>query len=97
MAHSATLFLQDDVEYRKVYLDVSSEGARILGHDMGPKVEKFWGDDDYEFWVDVPTEALAHLAFALLRDKYTNEERAVDKFQKFCADNGVEHTFKSLA
>ncbi|HEY6632651.1 MAG TPA: hypothetical protein VIZ90_14445 [Rhizobiaceae bacterium] len=97
MTHDTTLFLQDDVEYRRVSLRVSSEGVRMFAHDMGPKVEACWGDFDHEFWVELPTEALAHLAFALLRDKYSNEEDAVGNFLEFCAANGIEHNVHSWA
>jgi hypothetical protein len=63
--------------------------------DMGPKVEKIWGDDDYEFWVDVPAAALHKLAFALLRDKYAGRSDAVDEFHAFCKKEAIDHNWDS--
>jgi hypothetical protein len=41
--------------------------VHIDTQDMGPFVEKVWGDDDYEFEVYVPAASSPKLMFALLR------------------------------
>jgi hypothetical protein len=63
--------------------------------DMGEFVEKIWGDEDYEFWVDVPATALPKLVFALLRDRYVGRAGAVDEFRDFCKQNGIDHEWSS--
>ena len=55
------------------------------------------GDSDYEFSVDVPAGALAKLVFALLKEKYSGRAGAVDEFQLFCKNAGVEHQWNSYA
>jgi hypothetical protein len=75
-----------------VRLTVKPDGAVLLdAQDMGKTVEEIWGDDDYEFWVDVPATALRKLVFALLRDRYADRSRAVDEFNKFCEKEGIDH------
>ncbi len=68
---------------------------RIDAQDMGKRVEEWWSDDDYEFWVDVPAKALRKLVFALMREKYTNQSDAVDQFDEFCKHEDIEHEWQS--
>jgi hypothetical protein len=55
------LFRQEGKEFRSVRVFVGPDGSVSMDtQDMGPFVEKTWGDDDYEFGVRVP--AAAHAA-----------------------------------
>jgi len=62
---------------------------------MGELVRRVWGDDDYEFWVDVPATAVHKLVFALLRDRYAGRGGAVDEFNAFCEKDGIDHKWQS--
>jgi hypothetical protein len=95
LPNSIQLFRKDAEEYRSIRLYLTDDGLQLLAHDMGPKVEQFWGDDDYEFWVEIKPHAMRQLAFALLRDRYAGRERAVDEFREFCKQNAIEHEFDS--
>ncbi|SRR6266568_4757045 len=91
-AHSAELYRQDGSEFRSVRLSVGADGAvRLDTQDMGKMVEQTWGDDDYEFWVDVPGSEIQKLVFALLRDRYAGRSSAVDEFRAFCEKEGIDH------
>lgn len=91
-AYSAETYRQEGAEFRSVRLSVSADGSvRLQAQDMGKLTEEIWGDADYEFWVDVPAMALAKLAFALMREKYSNRSGAVDEFRAFCEKEGIEH------
>jgi hypothetical protein len=58
--YSAELYRQAGDNFRSVRLSVYSDGSvRLDAQDMGKVVEEVWGDDDYEFWVDVPSYSLA--------------------------------------
>ena len=93
---SAEIYRQEGSEFRSVRLSVSSDGSiRIDAHDMGETAKAIWGDDEYEFWIDVPATALPKLAFALLREKYSGRSRAVDEFRTFCETAGIEHQWDS--
>ena len=77
-------------------LSVGPDGSiRSDAHDMGKLVEQTWGDDDYEFWVDVPAPEIHKLVFALLRDRYTGRSSAVDEFRAFCEKEGIKHEWDS--
>jgi len=46
----------------------------VAGQDIGPRVEKIWGDMDYEYWLTVHADDRGRLA-AVLRDA-TGEDAA---------------------
>jgi hypothetical protein len=69
--------------------------SKMDAQDKGKLVDEIWGDDDYEFWVDVPATAIHKLVFSLLREKYFGRGGAVDEFCAFCTREGVEHQWQS--
>ena len=87
---------QEGGEFRSVRLALQEDGAIMMdARDTGPIVRKIWGDDDYEFWVHVPPEAVGVLAFELLREKFAGQTGAVDAFRDWCKAHGINHKFDS--
>jgi hypothetical protein len=65
--YKSELYRNEGPEFRSVRIDINEDGSlRLHAQDMGESVEKAWGGDDYEFWVDVPAGATRKLLFALL-------------------------------
>jgi hypothetical protein len=65
----------------QLYLD--NHGAiQMFGYDSGPGVQAFFCKDDYECWVTVPPTAVARLAFALLKEKFTGNLSAVHDLRR---------------
>ena len=96
--YSAEIYRQDGAEFRSIRLNVHADGSvKLDAQDMGEGVEKIWGDDDYEFWVDIPAKALHKLVFALIREKYSGRSGAVDEFRAFCEKEGIENKWDSWA
>ena len=96
--HSAEIFRQEGAEFRSVRVSVGSDGAiRLDAQDIGKSAKEIWGDDEYEFWVDVPGTALPKLVFALIREKYSGRSGAVDEFRAFCEKEGIENHWDSWA
>lgn len=94
----AELYRRDGEEYRSVRVTWYKDGSlSVHGHDMGPIVEKVWGDSDYEYWTRIPPEAFAKLAFALIRRHYMGRERAVEEIRDLCAEADVPHKFDTWA
>jgi len=94
-SHSVELYRQEGAEFRSVRLSVGPDGVRLDAHDMGRLVEQVWGDEDYEFWVDVPAMEIHNLLFALLRERYAGRSGAVDEFRAFCEKEGINHKWDS--
>ena len=92
----AELYRHEGAEFRSIRLELREDGSlRLDCQDIGESVKRILGDDDYEFWVDVPASEMRKLTFALLRDKYANRQGAVDEFRDFCKREGVEHQWMS--
>jgi hypothetical protein len=90
--YSVELYRQEGAEFRSVRLTVKPDGSVLVdAQDIGKSVAEIWGDDDYEFWVDVPATAIRKLVFALLRDRYAGRSGAVDEFNEFCEKEGIDH------
>jgi hypothetical protein len=64
-------------------------GLRLDGGDIGERVEQIWGDEDYEYWVEVPGSEIGKLLLLLLKEKYNGNINAVDEFKAFCESNGI--------
>jgi hypothetical protein len=87
---------QEGTEFRAVRLALEDDGGiKIDAQDIGPTVTEIWGDDDYEFWVRVPSASVSKLAFELLREKFTGQLGAVGAFRNWCKTHGVQHEFDS--
>jgi hypothetical protein len=80
-------------EFRSVLLSVTASQVRLGTIDAGPAVLRWWGREEYEFWVDVPAKALPALVYALLKEKYEGNLEAVDQFRNFCTDHNIPHRF----
>ena len=93
---SAEIYRQNGDPFRSICLCFCPDGSiKMDAQDKGKLVEKIWGDDDYEFWVNVPATAIHKLVFSLLREKYSGRRGAVDEFCAFCIRQGVEHQWQS--
>jgi hypothetical protein len=95
-SHIVEIARQEGTEFRSVRLSVEDDGAiKMDAQDIGPNVTRIWGDDDYEFWVRVPSASLPKLAFELLREKFSGQVGAVDAFRDWCRTHDVQHEFDS--
>jgi len=89
--YSAEIYRQDGAHFRAIRLSVRADRSVCPeAQDTGEFTKEMWGDDDYEFWVDVPATALRKLAFALIREEYAGRSSAVDEFRAFCEKEMVE-------
>jgi hypothetical protein len=95
-SHVIEIARQEGTEFRSVRLSVEEDGAiKMDAQDIGPTVTQIWGEDEYEFWVRVPSPSVSKLAFELLREKFMGQLGAVDAFRDWCKAHGVEHEFGS--
>ena len=95
-SHSVEIARQEGTQFRSVRLAIEDDGAiKMDAQDMGPTVEEFWGDSDYEFWVRVEPAALPKLTFELLREKFAGQLGAVNTLRDWCKAHDVAHEFDS--
>jgi hypothetical protein len=87
--------ISDAKDYRAVYAELKDDELVVSTHDMGAKVEEFWGRDEYEFWATVPKKAWGELAIALIREHLADNSRATDKLRDICEKWDVPHDWDS--
>lgn len=69
---------------------------RISGADFGPAVEEWWGDDDYEYWMEIAPEDSKKLFLSILREAFNADLRLTfTGLRKFCEANGINPKFDS--
>jgi hypothetical protein len=84
----------DGAESRKVHLQLQADGGvRLHAYDRGATAKLTFDRDEYEFAVTVPPEAVARLAFELLRDKFAGRLQAVTEFRDFCKSREIVNEF----
>ena len=55
MEKTMEIFREDGIEFTSIRTNFGDDGTlSINGQDMGPMVEQFWGDDDYEYFLSIP-------------------------------------------
>ena len=92
------LYREDDGPNRRtVRLHVGEEALVLETQDVGPEVEKWWGDWDYEFWTTVPRQAWGQLLAALVVELMSDDPKATDRLREICKKHGVEHGWSSYA
>lgn len=94
---SVELFRQEGENFRSVRATLEDGKLTIDTQDMGPLVEEFWGDSDYEFWTIVPKEAWGELLMALSIEFFANDPNATDRLRDICIAHGVPHERGSWA
>jgi len=91
------LYRKEGENFRSVCARLEEDKFTIDTQDMGPLVEEFWGDSDYEFWTIVPKEAWGQLLMAFTLEFLANNESATDRLRDICIAHGVPHERGSWA
>ena len=86
-----------------VQADYCNGKLTISGQDLGPSVEAFWGDSDYEYWYSFDKENTEKLLSAI-HGKHDPETALLREFsgeggcralRKICEKNGIRYRFDS--
>jgi hypothetical protein len=92
---SIELARQEGTDFRSVLIEFREGGLRVSAQDLGPKAQLMSDDGEYEFWVDVPPEALQKLAATLIQKRFQGDLGAVRNFMKLCETEGITHQYWS--
>ena len=89
------IFREDGIEFTSIRTNFGADGTlSINGQDMGPMVEQFWGDDDYEYWLFIPEKSINLFISHLMKLSFNNGNSiAFEDCKKILEDNSIEHTF----
>ncbi len=87
----------ESYESDSVRLDVLVDGSGNLvmeGEDIGPKVRRFLGKDEYEFWVTVPKRHKDLLLLHLVKEAF-GEGAISSDFMKWLDEKKIPYQFHS--
>lgn len=89
------IYRNEGTEFTSINVDFLDDGTlKISGHDMGPFVEEFWGDDDYEYWLFIPEKSINLFISHLMKLSFNNGNSiAFEDCKKILEDNSIENTF----
>ena len=68
---------------------------RFSGHDMGEAPERFFGDDEYEYWLVIEARDKDRLLLALIDKLYSGNLSLISEFQSFLSSEGIPSNFWS--
>lgn len=86
----------DAPTYTRINVEIMSDGGlRFLGHDMGEASERFFGDDEYEYWLVVEGIDKDRTLLALIEKLYAGNLKVISEFQSFPGSEGIPSKFWS--
>jgi hypothetical protein len=75
---------------RFIHARVEDNGDLVVeGQDVGEAPQKWFDDEDYEFWVTVRAEDKDSVILALIEKLFGGRFSAVDKFREFLKEKGI--------
>lgn len=67
----------------------------ISGQDLGEFPETYWGDSDYEYWLNVSAEYKDRILLALLESLYKGDLRVVSNLRAKLDEKEIPYEFGS--
>ena len=67
----------------------------IRDRDMGEAPKRFFGDDEYEYWLVVQASDKDRVLLALIQKLYGGDMQALSKFRDDIAEHGIAYDFWS--
>jgi hypothetical protein len=92
-----------------VSASIRDGGLLISGQDLGPDVEEFWGDSDYEYFYSLTLDDTRKLHDLLKTDSkqdiglleliklYFSDLDGCDNFKKYCDQHDIQYSFFNYA
>ena len=86
----------DAPTYTSIIVEIMNDGVlRFSGHDMGEAPERFFGDDEYEYWLVVEAIDKDRLLLALIDKLYSGNLSLISEFQSLLGSEGIPSNFWS--
>ena len=95
MEKTMEIFRDDGMNFTSIRANFNNDGAlSIDGQDMGPLVEQFWGDDDYEYFLSIPKKSIEMFLLYLMKLAFNTEKKITfGDCKEILEVNNIEHDF----
>ena len=91
----------------EIHVNASIRDGKLLisGHDLGPTVEEFWGDNDYEYFYSLTLDDTRKLHHLLKTDSkqdielldliklYFSDLDGCENFKEYCDQHTLQYSF----
>jgi hypothetical protein len=92
--HRVTLYSGKSADDRSILEAVVTVAGDLVleGHDIGPKVEQFVGDSDFEYWQTVKAPNVPMVLLQLIKDRFKTRS----EFDAWLTEKGIPSGFISF-
>lgn len=81
---------------RFIDAEIKDDGNLVVsGYDVGKSPQRWFGHDDYEFWVILEAGQKDRLLLALIEKCFGQRPSAVDEFREFVRSEEIPVTWKT--
>lgn len=82
----------------RIRIDVEIPRERDVlfsGQDVGEGPQKFWGDEDYEYWLEISAADKDRVLLALIEKLYSGNQSAISEIKEYLNSKGIPSEFSS--
>jgi len=80
----------------RIDVQITDEGHLMFsGQDAGEAPERFFGDEDYEYWLKVDASDKDRVLLALIEKLYSGNACAISELKEFLRSKGISCVFDS--
>ena len=86
----------DGHTYTRIDVEITSTGVlRFSGQDIGQAPERFWEDDDYEYWLEISAADKDRVLLALIEKLYFGNPSVTSEIREYLDSKGISSEFSS--
>ena len=76
--------------------EINEAGDHVLsGQDLGEAPQKFWGDDEHEYWLTIGAAHKDRLLLALIEKLYSGNNYVISELKAYLESKGIPCEFSS--
>ncbi|MEW9922324.1 hypothetical protein AB2B41_22220 [Marimonas sp. MJW-29] len=86
---------RDGTEVTSIRADLKADGGLLVhGQDLGPSVEKIFGDIDYEYWLDIDEASIPQLFILVLKEAFNSDGAlTLERLRDIARSGGINVKF----
>ena len=80
----------------RIDVEIAQEGDLLFsGQDVGEGPQKFWGDEDYEYWLKISAADKDRVLLALIEKLYSGNPSVTSEIKEYLDSKGIPSEFSS--
>lgn len=80
----------------RIDVEIAQEGDLLFsGQDVGEAPQRFWGDEDYEYWLKISAADKDRVLLALIEKLYSGNPSVTSEIKEYLDSKGIPSEFSS--